>query len=922
MSKRIETLADFIDELASGGERAAILSLGAEDPEEISATLLSERVAGSAAGLIEKGIERGESVAFFAGGGIDWIAACLATVRAGAVPVPLDLQLEDRDLERILSDCAARWIVTDRRNAERVQRVAPDCRLVLLDGAAESADGERFSSWQGDPASGLPDLDPDDRALLFYTSGTTGPPKGVPLAHRHLAYQIEMLREAELVRPDDRLLLALPPHHVYPLVVGIFAPLALGIPLVLPRSLTGPQMVRALEEGSATVLLGVPRIYSALLQGMEQRMASRGRLAGRALTSVLHACAAAWRHLSWNPGRWLLRPVRERLGPRLRLLVSGGSAFSPDLAWTLEGAGWQVASGYGLTETAPLLTINPPGSRRPETVGRPVPGVEIRIEEVEETEEREVEQREDGDPGGREKETRSDGESDRAKAEGEILVRGPGVFEGYLNLEQETRESFTEDGWFRTGDLGWLDDEGFLTVSGRKSTLILSSSGEKIRTEEVERAYGGHPWIDEIGVLWDGEKLVAVIVPARSAIEGEEQSSESAIRRAVDEQGGTLPSHQRIAHFVLSRSPLERTRLGKIRRHRLRDRYEALCEGEPESERSGPIAIDEMSAPDRQLLSQPDVRTVWKLLAQRYPDRPLDPDSHMELDLGIDSLGWLDLGLEIADRTGIELPEERLLAIESARDLLQAVAEGGSAAEEETKDPLAAPDSVLSEGEMRWLAPLSSAASAPARKVSQANRMLVRGLFRLEVSGVERVPETGPVVIAPNHASYLDPFVVAAALPESIRERSFWGGWTGVAFKNRFFRLVSRLGRVFPVDPDRAVRSSLAFAAITLERGGHLVWFPEGRRSPDGELGDLRPGVGRLLEAHDDVAVVPVAIEGTYEAWPVHRRLPRPGRVRIRFGAPREPGELCEEGKGESRSERITEGLRDSILELKSRRGD
>lgn len=913
-ARSTRTLTGFIDDLAQGDERTAILVPGHEGREEISAGALGERVTREAAGIVERGLQRGESLAFFARGGIDWIAACLAAIRAGVVPVPLDLQLEGGDLERILADCQARWILADRRSRERLERVDSGRRIAILsdpesDPQADPEDGpeqstpresheqdepstrpECFHSWSRVPTGKLPELEPDDRALLFYTSGTTGPPKGVPLSHRHLTYQLEMLGEARIVRPDDRVLLALPPHHVYPLVVGILAPLALGITIVLPRSLTGPQMRRALDEGDATAMIAVPRIYEALLQGMEQRVASRSRLARLGLQAALRSCTELNRRVGWNPGRRVMRPLRARVGPRLRMLVSGGSALPPELAWTLEGLGWQVASGYGLTETAPLLTINPPGSRRPETVGRPVPGTEIRIET----------------------------DSERDGEEGEILARGPGVFDGYLNLPQETRESFTEDGWLRTGDLGWIDAEGFLHVSGRKSTLIVSSSGEKIQTEELEKAYAAHEWIEEIGILWPEEEdaIVAVIVPARDALDDHAQDPEKAIRRAVDERSKALPSHQRLGRFVLSRSMLERTRLGKIRRHRLRERYDELQKGEAETPRRSPLPTREMSAADQQRLAAPAASATWDLLCRRFPEQGLTPDSHLRLDLGIDSLDWLDLGLETAERTGVELPEERLHSLETVRDLLQEVGEAEPSGQDRMKTPLEEPEAELGEEGQRWLDPLPPVSAALARLLSRLNRLLTRVVFGLEVHGVEQVPRAGPVILAPNHASYLDPFVVAAALPEAIRERTFWGGWTGVAFTNRLLRAASRLARVFPVDPDRAVRSSLAFAATTLEQGGHLVWFPEGQRSPTGELGELRPGIGRLLEAYPDVPIVPIWIEGTFAAWPMHRRLPRPARVRIGFGTAIKPNGLAEAGRGESVSERIVEGLSQSLRRL------
>src|SRR5439155_3268516 len=227
-------------------------------------------------------------------------------------------------------------------------------------------------------------------------------------------------------------------HHVYPFVIGMLAALTFGLPIILPHSLTGPQMIRALHEGQATVMLGVPRLYRALRAAVAARSQAGGRLAAMLFRAGAALCTWLRRRLGLRLGKLLLRPLHRQFGPRLRVLVSGGAALDPDLAWGLEGLGWQVASGYGLTETAPILTLDPPGQARIGSVGRPLPGVDIRIA-----------------PSSRSDEPKPPeaGRGGRPHEEGEILARGPKIFAGYWNLPEKTREAFTEDGWFRTGDL-------------------------------------------------------------------------------------------------------------------------------------------------------------------------------------------------------------------------------------------------------------------------------------------------------------------------------------------------------------------------------------------------------------------------------------------------------------------------------------
>ncbi len=937
MERSRSALAPLIDDLATRGDRTALLHLQEDESiAELRYEDLARQVARAASGVVRQGVGRGESVALLAGNGLRWVVACLALIRAGAVPVPLDTQLDDETLERILSDCEARVVLTDRRNEARVAAVAGDHTVVVLDAdesddARDSEEGQHETmSWPcwiargsgAEPAvesstaadtrddGALPDLRGDDRAILFYTSGTTGPPKGVPLAHRHVAFQIDAVREADLVNADDRVLLPLPLHHVYPLVVGLLCPLSLGLPVIFPHSLTGPALLRALDAGGATIVIGVPRIYEALLFAIEQRIGGRSALIGTALEQLVRAATWTTRRLRVPVGRLLFAPLRRRLGPRLRVLASGGSALPPAVGFRLEGLGFRVASGYGLTETSPLLTLNPPGSGHLESVGRPIRGVEIRIDRAAHPA-KDERASEDGAAEAR--------AGPRKPVEGEILARGPGVFDGYLNLEEETRESFTEDGWLRTGDLGFFDEARHLHVTGRKSTLIVTSAGEKIRTEEVEKAYAEHAFIDEIGIFDREGSLAAVVVPARDAIRERERDLEEAIVEALNERAATLPSHERIDDFVTTPTALERTRLGKLRRHRLRERYEELREKGSEAEPSEPIAVDQMSGEDRELLQDDAAREVWSLLATRFPDRGLTPDASPRLDLGVDSLGWLDLTVGIAERTGVELDEERIAGIETVRDLLRAVAEAKPQEQPGARAPLEDPHAVLDERQERWLTALPRPAALAARGLSALNRGIMRRVFRLEVDGIEYVEQLPPdsaFVIAPNHSSYLDPLAVAAALPEPLRERTFWGGWTGVVFRNALLRGSSRLARAVPVDPDRGVTSSLAFAAATLEQGSGLVWFPEGQRSTDGGLQEFRPGIGMLLDAFDDVPVVPAHIDGSHEAWPPGQRLPRPARLRVRFGRPRKASDLAERGEGEEPRDRIASGLRAAVREL------
>lgn len=864
------TLMALIDSLADEPERPAILSLTGEGIRTLSRGELHAEVRRLAGGLAAR-VRPGEAVGLFAAESGQWVIAALAAIRAGALVVPMDVQASAEIVAHMLADSEAKMTFTTRQLSDRL--TTSRVPLVLLDSAPEDSQACQALAAEGP----LPETAPSDGAVLFYTSGTTGPPKGVPLTHANLRFQIDTIVATGMLSLRDRLAVPLPLHHVYPFVIGMLLPISLGVPLILPQTLTGPQVMRALREGEATAMVGVPRLYSALYEAIEARVSTRSEMTAALFSALLST--SVWARRQWGVywGRRLFKQLHRQLAPNLRLLACGGAAIDPDLAWRLEGLGWQMAIGYGLTETAPLLTMNLPPSPRLDSVGRPLPGVRIRI---------------DAPPG----------------REGEILAMGPNVFGGYHNLPEKTRQVFTPEGWFRTGDLGRMEDE-WLIITGRVKELIVTPGGENIQPEEVERVFCAHPFIQEFALLEKGGCLVGLVFPEPVEIRraGRDDVAE-AVREAVKEVNRRLPSYQRIVDFAVTRDPLPRTRLGKLRRHELPSRFsEAKCGGENVK---GSLPVERMAEADRRLLEEPRLHQVWEWLGQRYPDCHLTPATSLRLDLGLDSLSWLELTLDIQRLTGIEIDAETIARIETVRDLLtviQQAPKGSHVIAWET------PQSVLTHEDLERLRPLQGVRRMVFRSLAHLDHALMRGLFRLKVRGLEHLP-AGQCVIAPNHVSLLDPFAVAAALPLDFLERTCWAGWTGIAFSNPVVGFFSRLARVLPIDPEREVLKSLALSLAALQQGNHLVVFPEGRRSVSGRLQPLRPGLGMLLSRYP-VPVVPVHVEGTFTALPVGQRVPRLVAIEVKFGKPFDTREFPGKDK-EAAAVQITRAIHERLATL------
>jgi long-chain acyl-CoA synthetase len=280
----------------------------------------------------------------------------------------------------------------------------------------------------------------------------------------------------------------------------------------------------------------------------------------------------------------------------------------------------------------------------------------------------------------------------------------------------------------------------------------------------------------------------------------------------------------------------------------------------------------------------------------------------LRLDLGIDSMEWLNITMELSSRTGIELSEDAISRIESVRDLLEEVTQSHGEAAVERQHVLDDPEGSLTDEQKLWLQPQTVVQKTLNRLGYALTRLIMSVLFRLDVQGRDNLPESGPYVVAPNHASYLDPFALAPGLGYRRLRNTYWAGWTNILFANWFVRRFSRIAQVVPIDPERAVGSSLAFGGAVLARGLILVWFPEGQRSETGKLQAFKPGLGMLLDRFR-VPVLPVTIGGAYEALPRHRRLPRLFPIRVTIHPPVDPQVLEEEGQGKDGAERIMSGL-------------
>lgn len=441
------TLQDLLLDFSTENKAVAVIALGEAQASRTTFAQLRDgtmRIAGS---LVARGLAPGATVGVMGTNSVGWIEAFLGIIAAGCAAMPVDVQAGDDKLRRMLSIAECRLVLAGAEQTARLDGLGVELAPFTPPPTALLETDEAIIARRRGP---------EDEAVLVFTSGTTGTPKPVVLTHANLISNVVALRTEKIVSAGDHALLPLPLHHVYPLTVGMLTVLASGASIILPEGLSGPQLVEAMRDGEASAMLGVPRLYSVLLVSLHAAIARRKGPAARLFAALLALATFAQRRLGVRLGSVLFQGVRAQIGPKLRLMVSGGAALPLADEWALRALGWNVLTGYGLTETSPILTFNRPAHPRIGTVGQALPGVRLRIATP--------------DPDGI----------------GEIQAMGASVFPGYRHDEAATRAAFTPDGWFRTGDLGRVDANGYLRVAGRATETIILPNGKKIDPETLE----------------------------------------------------------------------------------------------------------------------------------------------------------------------------------------------------------------------------------------------------------------------------------------------------------------------------------------------------------------------------------------------------------------------------------------------------
>lgn len=509
-----------------------------------------DRIRKVAAYLRSLGLEKDTKIALTGKNSPEWAIAYLSILEAGAIVVPVDYQLSLAEAANLVQACDATILFVDEEKAAELPAACPKVATVL-------------SLYEGG-ASYLYDLEPpagpipearraaeNDLAAILFTSGTTGIPKGVMLTHRNLVSDC-LLAQANLhIYHTDVFYALLPIHHSYTMLAVFIESFSVGAETVFGKRMVVKQILKDLKEANVTMFLGVPLLFNKLLNGILKGIRDKGLFAYGLIALMMGASGAIKKIFKVNPGKSIFHSVLDKASlASIRICISGGGPLAPSVFRKYNELGIDFVQGYGLTETSPIVTLNPIEHYKETSVGKIVPQAQFKI----------MDPNEDGI--------------------GEIAIKGPMVMKGYYKMPKETAEVFTADGWFKTGDLGYVDEEDYVYLTGRAKNMIVTAGGKNVYPEELENRFQLYVEIDQILVRGYYEKgtevsemIEAQIYPDQDWLKKLSADPDAAFAAAeahmgevVEEVNKKLLPYQKITRVVVLREPLEMTTTKKVKR--------------------------------------------------------------------------------------------------------------------------------------------------------------------------------------------------------------------------------------------------------------------------------------------------------------------------------------------------------------------
>ena len=721
----------------------------------------------------------------------EWCFAFYGAMRCKSIVVPLDAQSTKKEIEYVINDCRPDIVfISDDKKEMFADLNLQNARLMTKDDVVLSDDDNI-------PATDIPLGNLDDTMLINYTSGTTGNPKGVMLSFKNVMFNVDSVsKQVPIYQEDSNVMVLLPLHHILPLLGSLVAPLYMGGTLHIAEAMNAESIIKTLNAGKVSIIIGVPRLYDMLVKGVMNKINASfvTRLLYK-ITKLIGSDAVS---------SVIFSSVHKKFGGHLKYLVSGGAALSIETATILKTLGLYVLEGYGMTETAPMISFTRPGRRKVGYAGELLPNIEVKIAE-----------------------------------NGEILVKGDNVMKGYYKREEETSQ-IVKDGWLHTGDMGILDKYG-LKITGRIKEIIVTSNGKNINPELLEKEFlSESKYVQEIGIFLSGDILHAAIRPEMTAVR---QSSlddmDALIKNEVERFNAEQPQYKRIKQYHIMSEELPKTRLGKVQRFLL------------------PHMIDKPKTNNIQesLEGKSEVYKMLKSFVEEETKMIANENDHFEIDLSMDSLSKVSLLAYIENTFGINMNEEQIENLNTLAKLTDYIENNEHTFNTTTitwKDILATKVDVKLEkpGITHWA-------------TNVFTKVLFSICYRFRFKGNRKLPKS-PCIIVANHRCAIDGFLITYNFSHKTNKDIFFFA-KEKHWRTKFAQFFARKNNIILMDINKNVRQSLQEMCAVLKKGKNIVIFPEGTRSRDNKMKKFKETFA-ILSKELNVPVIPVAITGSESA--------------------------------------------------------
>nr|WP_315048354.1 AMP-binding protein [uncultured Leptotrichia sp.] len=649
-------------------------------------------------------------------------------------------------------------------------------------------------------------------AAMLYTSGTTGSPKGVMLTYNNLMTEMEGIYEKGIFDYRDQILALLPFHHVLPLTATVLLMLRYQTSIVFVRKIASKEIFEALEKNRVTALIGVPRVFKLFYDGIKQQIDAK--FITRAIFKIMS------KSKSIPLKRKVFSKVHKKFGGHLDFIVAGGAKLDPEIARFYETLGIYSLEGYGLTETSPVIAVNSKKERKIGTIGKKLYNVDVKIENE------------------------------------ELWVKGPIVMKGYYNKPEKTAEVMTEDGWFKTGDLAKIDEEGYITIIGRRNSMIVLSNGKNIDPETLENRLiaKSDKLIKEAGIFNHQNKLAAIIIP--DLLECRKRNINNVktyIKNIVEDYNLSAHNYEKVLDYKVFEEELPKTRVGKLRRFMLPNLYEQNV-----------VKKAKVVEPDN------EVYKILKEYVKKAKGIEPQPEENLELEIGMDSLDIVEFFAYIENNFGLQLDEEKFAEMPNLKLLSEYINEKAVKIEnnEINWKQIIEEAKPIKDDKNRWI----------TKFLKVFLDVIIKIYFRIQRNGREKL-DPKPKIYVSNHQSFIDPLILGSLLPKSILYNTIFLAidWY---FKKFPLKLLVSNGNVILIDINKNIRKSVEEIVGYLKSGKNVLIFPEGARTKDGKVAEFKK-VFAIISKELGVDVQCLGIKGGFEAYSRYMKFPKPKKIKV-----------------------------------------